>query len=403
MKIKFVDLAAQNREIRAEVERDSALIHQKTAYVGGEAVSRFEQEFARYLGVKHAVGVANGTDALRLALAALGVGPGAEVVTVPMTFVATVEAIVQLGARPVFVDVDPVTATMSVPALRACLKSAVATPQRRVKAVLPVHLYGRPAAMEEIISAAAPYDIPVVEDACQAHGARLLTKGGWARAGSLGLAGCFSFYPAKNLGGWGDGGAISTNDSALAERLLLLRDHGRSSHYEHALLGSNSRLDALQAAVLRAKLGRLDRWNARRRAIAACYRELLDDLALAPPDDGAEAESCYHLFTVRSRRRDAIRAALLHAGIECGVHYPLPLHLQPACRFLKHRPGDFPVSELVARTTLSLPMHPHLTNLEAVHVAEVVREAVGEGQDTFTGEPPSDEQARFPVRAGRRG
>ncbi len=385
MQIKLVDLAAQNAEIRETVENEMAALHRETAYVGGARVEAFEDEFARFLGVRYVRTVASGTDALRLALTAAGVGPGDEVITVPMTFIATVEAILQSGARPVFVDVDPLTCNMSPAALSRYLERRRFSAPNGPRAIMPVHLYGMPAAMAELREIAARYRLAIIEDACQAHGARLKLNDRWVAAGTAGDAGCFSFYPGKNLGGWGEGGAVATDNEEIARRVHSLRDHGRISHYLHEECGYNARLDALQAVVLRAKLARLERWNGRRRELAAAYRELLHGLECQYEPE--HAASCWHLFTIRSTRRDAIRNALLMNKIECGIHYPVPLHLQPACRALGYRSGDFPVSERIADTVLSLPMHPHLTNLDAVRIAEVVREALNTH--------PADEPARY--------
>jgi dTDP-4-amino-4,6-dideoxygalactose transaminase len=380
MAIKLVDVAAQNREARAEIERELDEIHAQAAYVGGAPVEAFEREFAAFLGVRKVVGVGSGTDALRLALAAAGVGPGDEVITVPMTFIATVEAILQCGARPVFVDIDPVTCNMSASALREYLESGGGR-SRALKAVVPVHFYGMPAAMAEIGKLASDYGLAVIEDACQAHGAQFFDGDRWVKAGTMGTAGCFSFYPGKNLGAWGEGGAVATDDEALAERIAMLRDHGRASHYLHEHCGYNARLDAIQAVVLRAKLARLGAWNARRREIADSYREQLEGCdGVQPPFEPSDVEHCYHLYVIRSGRRDAIRRALLSNGIECGIHYPVPLHLQPACRFLGYRRGDFPASERVADAVLSLPMHPHLTDLDVARITDTIRHALAKSE-----------------------
>lgn len=374
MQIKMIDLAAQNSEIRREVEREMAQVHARTCYIGGPQVAEFEKEFAASLGVKRVIGVGSGTDALRLALIALGIGPGDEVITVPMTFVATAEAIEQAGARPVFVDVDPRTRNMSPVALRRYLEAGKWHSPNGPRAIVPVHLYGLPAAMAEIGAIAKSYGLPIVEDACQAHGARLRIGDKWEAAGALGRAGCFSFYPGKNLGAWGEAGAIATNDDELAEKVGRLRDHGRASHYGHLEIGYNARLDTIQAVVLRAKLKHLERWNARRREIAQSYRVLLGEAACELPIEPDGYSSCYHLFVIRTSHRDALRQKLVEQGIECGVHYPLPLHLQPALACLGYRRGDFPESEVIADSVLSLPMHPHLTNLDVLQVAEAVSE-----------------------------
>lgn len=392
MRIKFVDLEAQNLEIRERVEHELADIHQRTAYVGGPQVRAFEEQFAAYLGVRRVVGVASGTDALRLALLAAGVGEGDEVITVPLTFIATAEAIVQTGARPVFVDVDPLTCNMSVAALGGYLEARRWSTPHGPRAIVPVDLYGLPAPMPELVELADRYGLKVVEDACQAHGARINCAGAWSRAGTLGAAGCFSFYPGKNLGAWGEAGAVASNDPELADRIVTLRDHGRISHYAHSECGYNARIDTVQAAVLLAKLERLEEWNARRRQIASLYCQSLGDLGLGLPLEPEGLQSCYHLFVIRSARRDAIRSALLGSEIECGIHYPVPLHLQPALRVLGYRPGDFPVSERLADAVLSLPMHPHLSHHDAIKVARSVREAL-RSDNHFVGEQREDPRA----------
>lgn len=375
MTIKFLDLAAQDREIEARLAPEFASIHEKTAYVGGPSIAAFEKEFADYLGVRHVVGVGSGTDALRLTMLALGIGHGDEVITVPMTFIATVAAIVQTGARPTYVDIDSDTCNMSIPELLKCLDAA-RREGRRVKAILPVHLFGLPAPMIELREIAKKYDVKLIEDACQAHGAKINTGGKWVRAGALGDASCFSFYPGKNLGAWGDAGAVATNDETLARAVANLADHGRISHYAHSAFGYNSRMDTLQAAVLRCKLEKLDEWNQRRRKNATHYRELLGRCGLVLPHEPEGLESSYHLFVVRTPKRDAVRTALLAEQIQCGIHYPVPVHLQPACHDQGYRAGDFPISESVADSVLSLPMHPHLQSQEVHKVATVVRSAL---------------------------
>ena len=371
MSIKLIDLAAQNAEIRDEVEAALARVHHQTAYVGGREVAAFEREFASFLGVRHVVSVASGTDAIRLALLAIGIEAGDEVITSPMTFIATAGAIFQTGALPVFVDVDPDTGNLSVAAVRRYLEARRWRAPNGPRAILPVHLYGTPAPMAELCLLAEEYGLELIEDACQAHGARVETADRWIMAGAMGMAGCFSFYPGKNLGAWGDGGAVATDDEEIAARIGSLRDHGRSSRYSHEEFGYNSRLDTIQAVVLSAKLKRLRRWNDSRRRIAATYRRLLGS-AVQLPFEPLGVESCYHQFVIRSERRDQIRQRLLLDQIECGVHYPIPLHLQPACRSLGYREGDFPVSERMASTVLSLPMHAHLSQADAAHVAETI-------------------------------
>src|SRR5712671_6171267 len=290
--IPLADLSAQYRSIKGEIDAAIQRVLDRTDFIQGEAVRLFEQEFAHFCGVAHGIGVASGTDALRLALLALGVGPGDEVITVPMTFIATAAAITHTGARPVFVDVDPMTCNMSPTALELYLKNGRWNAPNGPKAIMPVHLYGAPAPMTQLREIATRYGLKIVEDACQAHGARVRAGTESVRAGTAGDAGCFSFYPGKNLGAWGEAGAVVTNDDELAERIKLLRDHGRISHYAHQECGYNARLDALQAAVLRAKLRHLDEWNMRRRETAHTYRKLLSRSPVLLPHRPEDAEPC---------------------------------------------------------------------------------------------------------------
>lgn len=360
-RVPFLDLTSVTGEVRDDVLTQWRALLDTSQFIGGDAVSRFEDRFAAYCGTKHAVGMANGTDALHLALRALDIGPGCEVVVPANTFVATAEAVVLAGATPVFADVDADTLLLTSATLDAAI-----TPQTR--AVIAVHLYGQMPDMDAILSVAARHGLLVLEDAAQAQGA---TWGG-RRAGSIGVAGCFSFYPGKNLGAFGDAGAVVTSDPALAERLRALRDHGRvgTGHYDHGFLGTNSRLDALQAVVLDAKLDRLDGWNAARRDLMALYRSLLDpDLAL-PVADLPGGAGIHHLAVVRVGRREALRAALLEAGVTSGVHYPIPCHrMGPYARFAR---GPVPVAEAAAAEVLSLPMYPHLEEADVRFVADQV-------------------------------
>jgi len=363
----LVDLARQFEEIRDDVMRAVEAVMASGAFIGGERVRAFEAEFAAFCGREHCIGVANGTDALRLALAGLGVGPGDEVITVANTFVATAEAIAQCGARPVLVDARPDTLLIDVVALEAARSS-------RTRAVVPVHLYGALADVEAMDAWCARYGVALVEDAAQAHGA---ARGG-RRAGGFGAAAAFSFYPAKNLGAAGDAGAVVTGDPSLARRVRLLADHGQSERYVHEVEGVNSRLDAVQAAVLSIKLRRLHAWNARRRTLAALYRERLTKLAgvslvAAPLEPDAHV---YHLFVVRLPARDAVRRALAAEGIETGLHYPIPIHLQPAFRHLGYGPGDFPVAEAAAREILSLPLYPEMSEDAVEHVCDAIARAL---------------------------
>lgn len=330
-------------------------------FAEGQELESFEEELAAYCGAAHCVGVSDGTEALRLALVALGAGPGRSVVTVPATFVATVEAIDATGARPVLVDIDPETRCMSPAALEAALGPDVA-------AAVPVHLYGKPAPMGEIGRLCADADVPLLEDAAQAHGAEL----GGRRAGSLGRAGAFSFYPTKNLGALGDGGAVVTDDGELAAAVRVLRHHGSPSGdpNRHLAHGATSRLDELQAALLRLKLPRLDAWNAERRAAAERYREHLAGLPLElPPPDPEDGSQVFHLFVVLVEERDRVLAELRTQGVDAAVHYPTPVHLQSAWQELGYRDGDFPATEDLCRRALTLPLFPGITNDEIDRVA----------------------------------
>lgn len=365
MDIPLVDLRAQYLSIQPEVDEAIHNVLARSDFIHGEEVRLLEREFAEYCGTREAVGVSSGTEALRLALLACGVGEGDEVITTPFTFIATAEAILHVGARPVFVDIEPVTCNLNPDLLEAAI-----TP--RTKAVVPVHLYGMPADMDRTMDVARKHGLVVIEDAAQAHGATYRGR----RAGSLGDMACFSFYPAKNLGAYGDGGMVVTQDRTKADSVRMLRDHGRKSKYEHLVVGYNSRLDTLQAAILRVKLRRLDRWNARRRAIAAMYRELLENVRVVLPHEGPDTEPCYYMFVVRTERRDHLNGILSAAGIGAGIHYPIPLHLQPALRHLGYARGDFPNSEQAASEVLSLPMYPELFAKQVVRVARVVSEAL---------------------------
>jgi dTDP-4-amino-4,6-dideoxygalactose transaminase len=363
--IPLVDLPAQIATIRAELDQAIGAVVDGAAFVGGPAIDAFETAFARYVGVTYCVGVRSGTAALELALRALGIGPGDEVVAPALSFFATAEAISLTGARPVFVDVDPATLLLDPAALDAAV-----TP--RTRAVVPVHLYGQPAPMDALAARAARHGLAIVEDACQAHGATWNGR----RAGALGALGCFSFYPSKNLGAFGEGGAITTADAALAARLRMLRDHGAATRYVHAAIGTNARLDALQAAVLSVKLPHLDAWNDARRRVAARYDAALAGVGdLALPVERQPARHVYHLFVARSAARDRIFARFEAHAVARAVHYPTPLHLQPAYRHLGYGPGAFPVAEAAAATVLSLPLYPELTPAQQDRVVAAVREA----------------------------
>jgi dTDP-4-amino-4,6-dideoxygalactose transaminase len=360
-------------------------------FIGGPMVEAFEAEYAAFSGARFCVGVASGTDALRLALIAAGVRPGDTVLTVPLTFIATTEAISQAGARPDFVDVAEGIWTLDPECLRAYLEDGC-TPDPRtgrpvsrrtggpVTAVVPVHLYGQPADMDPIRELAQRYGLAVVEDACQAHGAQYCSKaeGGWQRVGGMGRAAAFSFYPSKNLGALGEAGAITTDDPEVAAACRLLRDHGQTRKYEHAVEGYNGRLDAIQAGFLTVKLRHLAAWNEERRELARRYDELLAGCgdALVLPIEPSWARSVYHLYVVGVEGRDKVQTALAVADIETGIHYPVPLHLVPAHAHLGGRLGDSPVAERAAVRVLSLPLYPGLTPEQQERVALVLRAAI---------------------------
>ena len=362
--IPMVDLKAQYARIRADVDAAMARVLETTAFIKGEDCGLFEKEFAAYCGAAQACGVANGTDALIVALRAYGVGPGDDVVTVANTFVATGEAILLNGARPIWVDVEPATFTMDP----ARLERAI-TP--RTKVMVPVHLYGHPADMEPILDIATRHGLPVLEDAAQAHGAEL----GGRRAGSIGHAACFSFYPGKNLGAYGDAGAVTSNDAGFVAKVRQIANHGGgASKYDNLVLGTNSRLDTLQAAVLRVKLRHLDRWNAERAERARAYAQALAGVpGVVVPRERKGARSAWHLFTIRATDRDGLQARLKAEGIATAVHYPKPLHLQPAMASAGGRPGDLPVSESLTREVLCLPLYPELSLDDVARVASEVR------------------------------
>ena len=347
--IPFVDLAAQLHEIYNDIDDGLTEAIQSCAFILGPKVQEFEREFAEFCEAKHCVGVSNGTAALHLALLALGVGGGDDVITVTNTFAATCEPILYTGARPVFVDVDERTFNMDVSKLEAAI-----TP--RTKAIIPVHLCGQPADMDPIMQVAKRHNLFVVEDACQAHGARYKGR----RVGGIGHVGCFSFYPGKNLGAYGDAGAVITNDDEINTKVRMLRDHGTTSKYHHAVVGYNYRLSSMQATVLSAKLKRLDKWNAMRRRNASLYGKALAELDIITPFEPEYAESVYHLYMIRTKNRDELRERLGRGGISSGLHYPVPLHLQDAFAHLGFKKGDFPVAEMLADEILSLPMFPEL-------------------------------------------
>jgi dTDP-4-amino-4,6-dideoxygalactose transaminase len=362
--IPFLDLRSHVAAIRAELDVAVARVLDSGWFILGPEVEAFERELAARLEVRECVGVASGTEAIQLALEALGVGPGDEVVTSPLSAAFTALAVQRAGARPVFADLDAETLNVSPEAVARAL-----TP--RTKAILPVHLYGHPADLDPLLELARGRDIPVVEDACQAHGAQYKGR----PAGALSGTGALSFYPTKNLGALGDGGAVLTNDAEVAARVLRLRNGGQSDRYRHEASGINSRLDELQAAILRVKLRHLDQWVERRRALAAIYLRELEDAAVGLPREQPYARAAYHLFVIRHVKRDALAAALRERGIGTLVHYPIPLHLQPAFASLGGHLGDFPIAEKAAAEVLSLPLYPEMSDEQAHLVASAVRTA----------------------------
>lgn len=373
--IPLVDLKAQYRLIKPEIDEAIQRVVDNTSFILGKEVQAFEETFAAYCGAGYAVGVASGTAALHLALLACDVDPGDEVITSPHTFIATVEPVCYVGARPVFVDIDPASYNLDPKLVEAAI-----TP--RTKAIMPVHLYGQPADMDPLLEIARRHDLRVIEDAAQAHGAEYHGR----RTGTLGDVACFSFYPGKNLGAYGDGGMVVTNNPQIAEQVRLLRNHGRQSKYEHLAVGYGERLDALQAAILGAKLPHLDEWTEQRRRAASRYREMLAaHAAIQAPQEMDSVRHVYHLFVVRvpdcarnrARNRDEVLKQIKEADIGAGVHYPIPLHLQPALAWMDHQEGDFPHTEQAAREILSLPLYPEIGEEQIAQVVQALTAAVG--------------------------
>jgi dTDP-4-amino-4,6-dideoxygalactose transaminase len=361
--IPFVDLRSQYSGIKAEIHAAISHILESTQFVLGEEVERFEREFAAMHQAEFGIAVNSGTSALHLALLGAGVGPGDEVITVPFTFVATAAAIGYTGARPVFVDIDPETFTMDVNKLARAI-----TP--KTKAIIPVHLYGHPADMDPILDIAAEHGIAVIEDACQAHNS--VYKG--RPVGGLGRAGCFSFYPGKNLGAYGEGGIVTTNDPNMARQARMLRDWGAEKKYHHVLKGFNYRMEGLQGAILRVKLKYLAGWTDARRHHAQAYDDALRHSGVVTPTEASWARHVYHVYAVRCADRDGLQKTLQSNGIGSGIHYPIPVHLQPCWAELGHKPGDFPESEKAAKEVLSLPMFPELSDTEIEMVAAAIKQ-----------------------------
>jgi dTDP-4-amino-4,6-dideoxygalactose transaminase len=364
--VPMADLKGQFQRLRAEILPELAEVAESTAYVLGPKVAAFEKAFARYVGTRHCVGVNSGTSALHLALICAGVRPGDEVITVPMTFIATSWGVSYAGATPVYVDVDPVTCTMDVHQVEAKITE-------KTRAILPVHLYGQMADMGPLMALGRKYGIPVIEDAAQAHGATYQ----WERAGTIGFAGCFSFYPGKNLGAYGEAGAVVTNDDDAAARMRALRDHAQGQRYHHEELGFNYRMDAFQGAILNVKLRYLEEWTEARRALAARYGELLAGLPIELPAEAEGRRHVWHLYVARHPDRDRLRSELEARGVQTGLHYPIPLHLQKAYAHLDHEEGDFPVAERIARQCLTLPLFPEMTEQQQDLVVEALRDVLG--------------------------
>jgi dTDP-4-amino-4,6-dideoxygalactose transaminase len=363
MKVPFVDLRALHTPIRTELMAAFERVLDNNSFILGPEVQRFESAFAQEVGCEHCLAVNSGTAALQLALQALKIGAGDEVITVANTFIATAEAVTAVGARPVFVDVDPRYYNMDPEAVAKAI-----TP--RTRALIPVHLYGQPADMDPLLAIAKKHNLAVIEDACQAHGAEYKGR----KAGTMGVMGCFSFYPGKNLGALGEGGAVVCNDANLAQTVRMLRDHGSIKKYEHAMPGYNFRLEGLQGAFLAAKLPYLEQQNEGRRAAAQLYGQLLADADVLLPAVMPNAKHVYHLYVIQVNNRDGLKNYLAERGIETGLHYPVPLHLQQAYAELGYKTGDFPVAESLAGRILSLPMFPTISRDQVEHVCSVIGE-----------------------------
>jgi dTDP-4-amino-4,6-dideoxygalactose transaminase len=388
-KIPFLDLVTPHKELEKELLAVVQRAFSNAGFIGGPMVEEFEREFSEFCGAKYCVGVNSGTDALRFAFMAAGIEPGDIVVTVPHTFIATTEAITQAGGRIAFVDIDERNYTMDPKKLRHYLETQCEFDSRsgklferaskhRVVGVVPVHLYGQTADMDAILELAGRYKLFVIEDACQAHGAEYFSTKDqlWKRAGSMGKAAAFSFYPGKNLGACGEGGAITTNDADMAKRMKMIRDHGQAKKYYHDMEGYNGRLDSIQAGWLSVKLRHLAKWNDSRRALAHRYHEVLAEVKdeITVPVEAAWTKGVYHLYVVRVQDREAFQSYLADAGIGTGIHYPIPLHLQKAYQHLGHKKGDFPVTERVAGEIVSLPMFPQLSQAQQDEVVARVKE-----------------------------
>ena len=364
MKVPFLDIVEQDKPLREDILAVFNQAVSSAGFIGGPNVTIFETDFASFCEAKYCVAVGSGTDALRFALMVAGIGAGHEVITVAHTFIATTEAITQAGARPVFVDIDPETWNIDTGAIEKAVTD-------RTRAIVPVHLYGQPADLDPILAIAAKHNLVVIEDACQAHGA--LYKG--RMAGSIGDLACFSFYPGKNLGAYGEAGAVTTNNQNMAQEIAKIRDHGQQKKYHHDLEGYNGRMDAIQAGILQLKLNKLADWNNARQHNAELYTELLpNNNRITLPTELPDCRSVYHLYVILVDNRDALQTFLSDRGIATGLHYPVPLHLQNAYRQLGYKKGDLPVTEMVAERLISLPMHPNLEPEQIQYVANCIKE-----------------------------
>lgn len=373
IKVPYLDLKAQYRSIKGEIDAAIDRVLDSCQFVLGPEVSEFEKDFAAHCGTSDCIALNSGTSALHLALIATGVGAGDEVITTPFTFVASVAAIVYAGARPVMVDIDPRSFTIDPSKIEAAI-----TP--RTKAILPVHLYGQPADMDSIMEIARRHNLIVIEDAAQAHGAKY--KG--QPVGSIGHMACFSFYPGKNLGAYGEGGAVTTNNSEYARSVRMLRDWGQDRKYHHVLRGYNYRMEGFQGAVLGVKLRHLEKWTEARRNLVQRYNQLLSDCELELPAEMSGVRHVYHVYTIRSKERDRLQKALTEDGIQTGIHYPVPVHLQPAYADLGYGPGAFPEAESAAKQVLSLPLYPELPLQDLSQVADAVKKVVGNKVPTLS-------------------
>ena len=360
MTIPFVDLSREPERLLWQIRKRIQSVVKRSNFILGNEVSEFENAFANYLGVKYCVGLASGTDAILLSLRALGIGVGDEVILPAMTFIASVSPLIHLGIKPVLVDI-----TADIPNIDITkIEKAITI---KTKAIIPVHLHGHPADMERIMDIAKKYKLVVIEDAAQAHGAQVKRK-----AGTIGDVGCFSFYPSKNLGAWGDAGALVTENEDIAKQVRLLRDHGQKEKYEHSILGYNSRLDTIQAVVLKSKLSYLDEWNTKRRDLAHQYNKLLIDLPIRLPREKKGVRAIYHVYQIQTKQRDKLHDYLRKQGIGSSYHYPIPIHLQSALKSLGYKKGSFPVSERFATETLSLPMFPYLKKREVRYISDTI-------------------------------